>query len=224
MQQVNLYTEEFRPRVVVLPVVQMALFYGLLVSLLIVLSIWLKAEQSDLDARVDQTQQNLNSQRAAKSVLEGKVAMLRLDDALLRNNKRLKQQIAARKALLETLDSVAVRDTQGFSSYMIGLARQNNQQLWLTRISLAESGTSMVLEGTTVAAHQVPAYLERLKQEPVFVGRSFSAFDLLQDEDNASRVHFRLQAAPKETVELIVSQRSGLPDAAKVVEESRNER
>ena len=131
MQQVNLYTEEFRPRVVVLPVVQMALFYGLLVGLLIVLSIWLTAEQSDLDARVDQTQQNLNSQRDAKSVLEGKVAMLRLDDALLRNNKRLKQQIAAREALLETLDSVAVRDTQGFSSYMIGLARQNNQQLWL---------------------------------------------------------------------------------------------
>ncbi|KZY63125.1 hypothetical protein A3737_19330 [Oleiphilus sp. HI0065] len=70
----------------------------------------------------------------------------------------------------------------------------------------------------------MPAYLERLKQEPVFVGRNFTTFDLKQDEKNASRIHFQLQAVPKETVELIVSQRRGLPDATKLVEESRNER
>ena len=224
MQQVNLYTEEFRPRTIVLPVAQMALFFGLLLSLLIVLSIWLRLDQADLEAQADEAKQSLTAQRATKDLLEAKVAMLRLDEALLRQNKRLKQQIAARKALLETLDSVAVRETQGFSSYMVGLARQNNQQLWLTRINLAESGASMSLEGTTVAGHQVPAYLERLKQEPVFVGRSFTAFDLTQDEDNDSRLHFRLQATPKEAVELVVSQRRELPDAAKLVEESRNER
>jgi Fimbrial assembly protein (PilN) len=224
MQQVNLYTEEFRPRVIVLPLAHMLLFSGLLLSLLVVLSIWLGVDQANLETQVNETKQNLSAQRDAKDVLEAKVAMMRLDEALLRQNKRLKQQIAAREVLLETLDSVAVREAQGFSSYMVGLARQNNRQLWLTRISLAESGASMSLEGSTVAGQQVPAYLERLKQEPIFVGRSFTAFDLIQDEDNASRVHFRLQAVPKETVELIISQRSGLPDAAKLVEESRNER
>ncbi|WP_197474966.1 PilN domain-containing protein, partial [Oleiphilus sp. HI0079] len=188
------------------------------------ISVWLSFEQADLDAQLENTRQSLSIQRDAKTSLEAKVAMLRLDDALLRQNKRLKQQIQARKALLETLDSVSVRDTQGFSSYMVGLARQTNQQLWLTRINVAESGASMALEGVAVSGKQVPAYLERLKQEPVFVGRNFTTFDLKQDEKNASRIHFQLQAVPKETVELIVSQRRGLPDATKLVEESRNER
>ena len=224
MQQVNLYTEEFRPRIVILPLMQMAVLYGVLLSILILISVWLSFEQADLDAQLENTRQSLSIQRDAKTSLEAKVAMLRLDDALLRQNKRLKQQIQARKALLETLDSVSVRDTQGFSSYMVGLARQTNQQLWLTRINLAESGASMALEGVAVSGKQVPAYLERLKQEPVFVGRNFTTFDLKQDEKNASRIHFQLQAVPKETVELIVSQRRGLPDATKLVEESRNER
>jgi hypothetical protein len=224
MQQVNLYTEEFRPRIVILPLMQMAVLYGVLLSILILISVWLSFEQADLDAQLENTRQSLSIQRDAKTSLEAKVAMLRLDDALLRQNKRLKQQIQARKALLETLDSVSVRDTQGFSSYMVGLARQTNQQLWLTRINIAESGASMALEGVAVSGKQVPAYLERLKQEPVFVGRNFTTFDLKQDEKNASRIHFQLQAVPKETVELIVSQRRGLPDATKLVEESRNER
>ncbi|KZY74648.1 hypothetical protein A3742_14050 [Oleiphilus sp. HI0071] len=224
MQQVNLYTEEFRPRIVILPLMQMAVLYGVLLSILILISVWLSFEQADLDAQLENTRQSLSIQRDAKTSLEAKVAMLRLDDALLRQNKRLKQQIQARKALLETLDSVSVRDTQGFSSYMVGLARQTNQQLWLTRINVAESGASMALEGVAVSGKQVPAYLERLKQEPVFVGRNFTTFDLKQDEKNASRIHFQLQAVPKETVELIVSQRRGLPDATKLVEESRNER
>ncbi|KZZ52609.1 hypothetical protein A3765_03640 [Oleiphilus sp. HI0130] len=224
MQQVNLYTEEFRPRIVILPLMQMAVLYGVLLSILILISVWLSFEQVDLDAQLENTRQSLSIQRDAKTSLEAKVAMLRLDDALLRQNKRLKQQIQARKALLETLDSVSVRDTQGFSSYMVGLARQTNQQLWLTRINIAESGASMALEGVAVSGKQVPAYLERLKQEPVFVGRNFTTFDLKQDEKNASRIHFQLQAVPKETVELIVSQRRGLPDATKLVEESRNER
>lgn len=224
MQQVNLYTEEFRPRIVVLPLPQMAMFYGILLVLLIALSVWMTVDQANLESELAQAQQSATEKRDNKDLLEAKVAMLRLDDALLRQNKRLKRQIAAREALLDTLDSVAVRDTQGFSSYLIGLARQNNQQLWLTRVGLSESGESMSLEGTTVGAYQVPAYLERLKQEPVFVGRSFTAFDLTQDEDNASRVHFRLQALPKEKVELIVSQRRDMPDAARLVEESQNER
>ncbi|WP_156498341.1 hypothetical protein, partial [Oleiphilus sp. HI0079] len=123
MQQVNLYTEEFRPRIVILPLMQMAVLYGVLLSILILISVWLSFEQADLDAQLENTRQSLSIQRDAKTSLEAKVAMLRLDDALLRQNKRLKQQIQARKALLETLDSVSVRDTQGFSSYMVGLAR-----------------------------------------------------------------------------------------------------
>ncbi|KZY79212.1 hypothetical protein A3742_22050, partial [Oleiphilus sp. HI0071] len=140
MQQVNLYTEEFRPRIVILPLMQMAVLYGVLLSILILISVWLSFEQADLDAQLENTRQSLSIQRDAKTSLEAKVAMLRLDDALLRQNKRLKQQIQALKALFETLDSVSVRDTQGFSSYMVGLARQTNQQLWLTRINVAESG------------------------------------------------------------------------------------
>lgn len=194
MQQINLFTEAFRPQKVYLSLLQMVLALAACVLLLIALSIW-------LNVRLDGALQQVNSASAKTAHMQTKVdelaaqaALLKQDDSLVTANKRLVTQIEARETMLRTLDSLALRDDAGFSPFLIGLARQRMEGLSLSRITLASSGASMVLEGETKRAANVPAYLAKLRDESIFVGRNFTMFDIESDADGGAAIRFSLQS------------------------------
>ena len=206
MQQIDLYTAELRPRKVLLPLEQILFFTGLLLLVLLVLSIALTSVQtSQLEAmtQLEKQDQALQQEFDAK---ESELALLKRDESLVRLNERRQQQLASREKLLDALDRVAVRDTQGFSEFMLSLARQADSGLWLSRIVLSARNESMLLAGTAYQADSVPAYLERLKAEPVFNGRSFTTFSLSQNERKKSWLDFELQAQAKAEASILLGQ------------------
>ena len=69
-------------------------------------------------------------------------------------------------------------DTQGFSHHLTSLARQDTEGLWLTYIRLSSLGDNTQLEGLALRADLVPAYLQRLAEEPPFATQRFTQFQI----------------------------------------------
>lgn len=194
MQQINLYTDAFKPLKVKLPLEQLILFPVLLLVILIAgsvgLSIYLDDKKTELAGLKDK--QAVMAERI--QVLSEKANKLRQDDALVAANKRLKEIYSARESMIETLDRVVLKETEGFSETLVALARQKEKGLWLTSILLGSANNQMLLQGVTLRAELVPAYLQNLRQESSFIGRQFALFQLNENEEAGSGLSFTLKA------------------------------
>jgi hypothetical protein len=224
MQQVNLYTEAFRPRREVLSLAHVLYatlgFILILAALSYALTYWSGALQNDLD----QSSVKLEAIRTQADALEARAALVKRDESLVRGNRLLREKITAREEMLGTLGTVAVRESTGFSPFLVGLARYSLKSLWLTRIAVSDSGSSMILEGKTAEAKLVPEYLGSLNSEEVFSGRSFEMFDLSADESRAGQLHFLLQSKALEPISVLVAKSRTAKVVERVSEEAENAR
>ena len=116
-------------------------------------------------------------------------------------NRELERQIAAlneersaKAHALEVLSGGVFGNTQGFSGYLQGLARQRIEGLWLTGVAIAEGGAQLDITGSTVDAQRVPRYLRQLAAEQAFSGREFKTFQMTRAAASAS-IDFTLQTA-----------------------------
>lgn len=89
-------------------------------------------------------------------------------------------QASMQEALLATLKSGAIGNTQGFSEYMRAFARQSVKGLWLTGFSINGDGAQMSLQGAVVSPKLLPEYIQRMNREPVMRGKSFAELQMKQ--------------------------------------------
>jgi hypothetical protein len=204
IQQVNLYTDAFKPPKVRLPLEQLIIFPLLLVMLLVAASFALNSYLSGEKARLAELQAKNAVMAERLSVLSAKAEKQRQDDALVAANQRLKHTLQAREAMLVMLDQVVVAETVGFSNTLIALARQQQPGLWLTSIQLGGEAHKMLLKGITTKAELVPAYLQKLRQEASLLGKQFSTFELNAHETQSQWLDFTLEAAQGEKPALLV--------------------
>ncbi len=85
-------------------------------------------------------------------------------------------------------------DTQGFSHHLTSLARQATEGLWLSYIRLSSLGDNTQLEGLALRADLVPAYLQRLAEEPPFATQRFTHFQIDRPEDGGNLVTFSMNS------------------------------
>ncbi|MDX1452181.1 MAG: hypothetical protein R3183_06450 [Oleiphilaceae bacterium] len=219
MQQVNLYTEEFQPRKVKLPLEQIILLTVVTAIILAGVSVLLNQSLANLQQDVQERQQQADTMRQRVSVMESKAATLVRDESLVLANERLAQQLAARRQMIEVLDKVVVKDDAGYSATLIALARQRVEGLWLTRILLGAAGKNMTLEGATTKADAVPQYLQNLREETSFIGRTFTLFDLNASDTKSGALSFRLRSLGEgNETGLLVSKDGGSAGTASSVE------
>ncbi|MFW5823488.1 MAG: PilN domain-containing protein [Marinobacter sp.] len=182
IQQVNLYTAEFRPRPQRLTATSGLLV--VLVALLLVLAAggWYRYEAAELEQSV--TAEGASNDRLLQSVekltseLQGRRPDAQLEGAV----ERVTDTLARRQRLLERVERLASNPSDGFSAPMSALARQVPEGLWLTGLSLRPDRVS--LEGRTREGNLVPVYLERLGQEAAFTGQAFGRFELGRSDDH----------------------------------------
>ena len=194
MQQVNLYTDAFRPKRIVLPLEQIILLPIVVLVLLIGVSFWLshslKLEEKELSVM-----ETKNSDMMSRlQDLEVKAKKMRKDESLVAANQRLYAKSEARQQMIDVLDTVVVKDDEGFSNIMLSLARQKVEKLWLKSIYIGASGKEMHIEGATLNADLVPEYLQKLGQEDSFLGRTFTVFEVEQNVDESKKMNFALRS------------------------------
>ena len=202
MQQVNLYTDDFRPKKVVLSLEQIILISVSVIILVVLTTLFLNASLAKSEQRIQREQERVEKLNSQLSKLEDKAKLLRQDDSLMAANQRLSAQLDARRQMIEVLDRVVVKDDEGFSNILLSLARQKTEGLWLTSIQVGASGKNMTIEGTTLNANAVPAYLQNLRQEDGFLGRTFTLFNLDADPDKTNRLDFSLRSQASSTNEV----------------------
>lgn len=194
MQQVNLYTDAFKPLRVKLPLEQIIAIPIIVLIILVGVSFgltsYLTGQKEELSGL-----QNKNEEMTQRiAVLSAKAEKLHQDDGLVAANERLNKMLFARRNMISTLDRVVVKESEGFSHSLVALARQKEDGLWLNSIYLGGTNQSMILEGITAKAELVPKYLQKLRQEPSFLGKNFALFELNKSESYRSGLKFTLKA------------------------------
>ena len=107
--------------------------------------------------------------------------------ALAAEVERARATLADRQAVMAQIDSGALGNTAGYSSFVAGFARQTQANLWLTGFGIAAGGNEIEIRGRLLDPARLPAYVQRLNGEPAFQGRRFAALDLRRvDPDEAA--------------------------------------
>lgn len=195
MQQINLYTQELKPKHIVLPLSQMTAGLLLLVAVLSITFFFYRAQVVALEAQIPAKQQGVEQTQQRVSTKEDQLRGMQKDESLITLNHKLTQQVEARKQLLARLGSVVTANRYPFSNLLTGLARQRVDQLWLTQIQFANGGETVGLQGKALQADAVPHYLQMLRAEELLLGRSFDLFQLSTDEDQDDILHFTLSSS-----------------------------
>jgi hypothetical protein len=179
-QQINLFNPAFRKKREFFGAIM--LVQAMVVLLVLMLGVYgyqLRQVQG-LDKAMKEGAVQLDQERARHVSVVAEYAPRPKDMALEKRAEQLELRLKGDEAVLEVLQGGSLGNTEGYSAYMRAFARQIVNGLWLTGFSIQGSGKDMAIVGRTLQAELVPAYIQRLNQEAVTQGRTFSALELQQ--------------------------------------------
>ncbi len=189
-QQINLYQERFHPRRIWLSANQVA---AAALLLLVVGAAWSLLLAYRLDA-ASERRLAIEADRARLSaelaVANGELARLLGDDRIDRQIENAARQISARKKILNFVSDNRFGSGQGFSRYLVALSRLHVDDIWLSRIRFGQDFVE--IRGSALDAERVPAYFDRFREEPVFVGNRFDLFRVSRDREHEWKVDFEI--------------------------------
>ena len=195
MQQINLYTQDLRPKKLILPLAHIVAVVAVILFIQIVFTAYSQYQVAAIEAKLPSMQASVDQLQQQTVEKEAKLNAMRKDPSLVALNQRLTKRLMARRQLISMLDSLSVANQLPFSNLMRGLARHQVDFLWLTQIQFADGGHKVGLKGKTLQAESVPHYLQMLRGETLFLGRTFDLFQLASDEEHEKLLHFTLSSS-----------------------------
>lgn len=188
-QQINLYDPILRQPRPMLSATASAQGLGLVFLGIVLFQIYAQWQVSSLAANVEELR--AASALAAKryDTLQATSPRKTPDPELDGRIAALTEEVGRASKLADALGAGAFGNATGMSGYLVGLARQRIEGLWLTQIEIREGGNAINLAGRSTSAEQVPQYLQRLSGEQAFKGRTFGGLALRKEEAGVS---FRL--------------------------------
>ncbi len=183
IQQVDLYTDELRPRKEKLLAGTALSVLLLALAVIVVAAGVTRYQESRLQAETAALQQQNEQLQRSVEQLTDEVAARQPDPEVEAALERVTATLARRQQLLDRVENLIASETTGFSSPLSALARQVPQGLWLTYIRLDALHGEVGLAGKAQSGRLVPVYLEKLGDEPAFIGKTFGSFRLDREED-----------------------------------------
>jgi hypothetical protein len=194
-QQINLYQPIFRKQRQIFSALTMLQALGVVTLTMLGLYGYGLAKVGALEAEVLQLE---GREKALTTQL------MRIDPALSANRRaeleaevrRLNATLLDQQRLIDVLREQPLGRTEGFSGYLAALARQRTPELWLTEIGINGGTAAIELAGRSLSPELVPAYMQRLGQEPALAGQQFDRFEIeLDDETGESTFRATSRAA-----------------------------
>ncbi|HEY9118737.1 MAG TPA: PilN domain-containing protein [Marinobacter sp.] len=183
VQRVNLYTDDLRPRQ---EKMQAGMAMSALVLALMVIAVAAgvaRFQESGLQAENSALEQQNEQLERSVAQLTNDVEARQPDPEVEAALDRVTATLARRQKLLDRVENLIATETIGFSSPLSALARQVPEGLWLTNIRLDATKDAIGLVGKAQSGRLVPVYLEKLGDEPAFMGKTFGSFRLDRGED-----------------------------------------
>lgn len=178
MQQVNLYSEELRPRRHLFTFTPCVTVIGGITLFLLIVAAFLQARAVAVEQALKDA--SLREERIQSQIedLQSRIELLVQDPEKVARNRRMEVTLRSRQELLRLIDTLLVAERPPFSEVLKGLARRSERDLWLTNIHIDAGGRHVRLAGEAASGQAVPDYLARLREEPSFAGRTFNLLAL----------------------------------------------
>ncbi|MBP1204424.1 hypothetical protein JOD97_002466 [Duganella sp. 1411] len=181
-QQINLFNPIFLKQKKVFTALPMAEALGVIVAGALLLTWYAGQRVADLE----------RSAEAGKIMLadrERRLAEANKQFAPRQKSATVASDLAQAEVELRSLRQVesVLRDgtlgnAAGYAEYFRAFSRQNVNGLWLTGASIVGAGNDIGLQGRAMQPTLIPAYISRLKSEPVMRGKSFATLDISRPE------------------------------------------
>lgn len=185
-QQINLFSPLLRKQKKYFSALTMAQALGLLLAGALMFYGYL-AYQVRTTARLDaDLSRTLDNQQALLAKLSAEAKNKQKSKQLENEVAQLGQAIKGRQKILDTLQAGDFGNTKGFAEHLRAFSRQSVHGLWLTGFVITGAGDDTQISGRALQPELVPAYINRLKQEPVMRGKSFAVLEMSQPAEEAA--------------------------------------
>ena len=177
-QQINLYEERLRPRHDLATTTNLGIAALALLVLMAALAVVAQTDANRKSQAAALIDKRVADRQASLTALSTNVAQGRVSPELSSELEIAKSMLAARKEVMSVLNSDKLGNTVGFSALMAGFARQAQNDVWLTGFSISAGGEEIEIRGRLLDSARLPAYVQFLRNEPVFQGRRFAALEM----------------------------------------------
>ncbi|NVJ50394.1 MAG: hypothetical protein HWE13_04145 [Gammaproteobacteria bacterium] len=189
MQQVNLYLEQFKPKVEYLSFEQFLMSAAALLLLYLGLGWMLNADLDTLKSQVNQERKMLEQMKAQLTELESMIANRPSQAGLDSQISRLEYDIQKKQLALNTFQDADVSASGGFSNIIEDLARNDSRDIWLTKIDIQDD--TLVLSGQTLKPEMITEWIKTMSRH-ASLNRQYLAIELEQNQWNERVYDFKL--------------------------------
>ena len=189
-QQINLYQAQFRDDKGSFSAKTLLRGGAAVVSALLAIAAFHGWQIFIMQGQVASLEHQISALKLQSSAMDQSLAAAHADTALADKVKRLEDRLNSQQQLKALLNDDLFDGGQGYSRYLIALARQHIAGLWLTGITLTGAGRNLSLRGKTVVADLVPRYLQNLSRETLLQGMEFRDFQLSRSADKPKSQNF----------------------------------
>jgi hypothetical protein len=176
-QQINLYNPAFENKEKPFSARTMSQALALVVVGMAAMHIYASFQSRAAERAAAQLREQLAAQRDQFSKL-AKIPVPTRSKALETEITRLEAEVKARQTTLQALNTGELGNTGGFSEFLAALGRQAQPGIWLTSITIADSGNALIVQGRALRADLMPAFLRALNNEPMMRGRRVTELKL----------------------------------------------
>jgi len=176
-QQINLYNPAFEKKEKPFSARTMSQALALVIVGVATMHVYAAMQSRSAERAATQLRQQLAAQREQVAKLT-KVPAPTRSKALEAEVARLEAEVKTRQTTLQALNTGELGNTAGFSEFLAALGRQAQPGIWLTSISIADSGNALVVQGRALRAELMPGFLRALNNEPMMRGRRVTELKL----------------------------------------------
>lgn len=206
-QQINLFNPLFLQKKRIFPAAAMAAGLGVLAVGLLGLGVAAKVRTATLRAEADHGAAQLEQAQKRLATVNAEFAPREKDENVTAQLDQAQAELLALKEVSNTVKGGELGNVQGYAEYFRALARQSEDGLWLTGVSIANAGLEIGVRGRAMDPAMVPGFLGRLRNERVMQGKPVGnlqigeapALKVVKDGKEASApapyVEFNLQSA-----------------------------
>lgn len=176
-QYINLLGPAFRKQRQGLTLARALMALALTVLVMLALQAHDQQQLSGLREELASAQRLVKAQSVHTDRLKGEGAAKKGSSGLDIEVQRLEGDLKSARDSMAVLEGGALGNRNGFARYLQAFSRQAIDGLWLTGFSVAGSG-DVAINGRVLRPELVPAYIQKLNNEPALQGRAFSTLEL----------------------------------------------
>lgn len=197
LQQINLYTQAFRPVREPLMAVHIASVIAGLIFVMFIVSAWSLLQKHNFEATAAQLNVDLVSAERRLQLVRAQQRQS-LGPRIDREINQLQGQVSKRQNIKTLIHDQNLGNAQGFSAQLTAMAEESIEDLSVQAFSLQGGGAYLSINGWTKYADAVPRYLQMLRSKASFEETRLGVLTVERRQVRSDALYFDIAPAPAE--------------------------